>query len=322
MKVAIVGAGVSGLSAAYFLLEKDPTLEIELFEKSSALGGRMATRRVMSGALPVDTGCQFLSIDTEQIHDFFMRMAPKESVKELPQSILCLPEGFVVERRHRYFLQGGMTQWSKNLAENLSRRDNFKIHFEKKIAELKDLEGAGFDRLLVTAPGPQGQALGARRAVEYHPCLSLIFSWHKAPREALNHYAYRDISSREGITWLGHEGLKSGNPEIWVAQVSPEKSVEWFEAQHSADVMEDIISEDLARWIPLFEKGEKTFIDSKFWRYAFPIQFGEPSPDQAFERRDIDERRRVYYLGDGYKGVGRTENAIESAISMCGDFFK
>jgi len=39
MKIAILGGGISGLSAAWYLLKKDPRLEISLFEASSRLGG-------------------------------------------------------------------------------------------------------------------------------------------------------------------------------------------------------------------------------------------------------------------------------------------
>jgi predicted NAD/FAD-dependent oxidoreductase len=278
----------------------------------------MATRRVIN-SLPVDTGCQFLSIDQDPIYDFFVRLAPTDAVRELPQSILCLPEGFIVDNSQRYYLEGGMTRWSKNVVAKLETMGNFHLHFEHPIESPSELERAGFQSIIVTAPGPEGRALGATRAVEYHPCLSLIFTWHKAPREALQHYAYRDISSREGITWLGHEGLKCGRPGLWLAQLSPAASIAWSEGKHTPDELEDMIQVDLSAWIPLFGEGEKTYIDKKFWKNAFPLNFDEPNEHPAFERVDRESGTRVYYIGDGYKGVGRTENAIESAFAVVED---
>ena len=341
MKVAIVGAGVSGLSVAAFLFRKDPALQIEIFEKSKALGGRMATRRTINGT-PIDTGCQFLSFEDGPAHDFFSKIAPPLAVREIPQSIFCLPEGFIVERSQRYYMAEGMTQWSKSLIAQMPR---LKVHFENPITSLQQLWDEGFDRVLVTAPGPQAHELGSKKFVEYHPCLCWIFSWHESPREAHEHYAFRDISSREGITWLAHEGLKRGQQDLWVVQISPEKSVEWHEAKLSPDAIEDLIQVDLSRWIPLFGEGEKTFIDQKFWKYAFPIQFGDATELNSFERIDFDHtgqevtspttaapkssglklatppHRRVYFLGDGFHGVGRVENAIESALAVADDFF-
>lgn len=54
-KIAIIGAGISGLSAGYYLSRK---YEVSLFEKESRLGGHTHTIQVDSqtGKLPVDTG--------------------------------------------------------------------------------------------------------------------------------------------------------------------------------------------------------------------------------------------------------------------------
>lgn len=43
--VAVIGGGISGLAAAYRLLELDPTLEVKLFEASPRLGGVLQTQR-------------------------------------------------------------------------------------------------------------------------------------------------------------------------------------------------------------------------------------------------------------------------------------
>ncbi len=40
-RIAIIGGGISGLSLAYFLLEKDPELDLILFEAEKRLGGKI-----------------------------------------------------------------------------------------------------------------------------------------------------------------------------------------------------------------------------------------------------------------------------------------
>ena len=44
MKIAIVGGGISGLSTAFYIKKERPDVKITLFEKESALGGKMMTK--------------------------------------------------------------------------------------------------------------------------------------------------------------------------------------------------------------------------------------------------------------------------------------
>ncbi|NJD57587.1 MAG: FAD-dependent oxidoreductase, partial [Nitrospirae bacterium] len=44
-RIAIIGGGITGLSLAYFLLEKDPALEVTVFESEKRPGGKIWTDR-------------------------------------------------------------------------------------------------------------------------------------------------------------------------------------------------------------------------------------------------------------------------------------
>ena len=44
-RIAIIGGGISGLSLAYFLLEKDPDLDLTVFESEQRLGGKIWTEK-------------------------------------------------------------------------------------------------------------------------------------------------------------------------------------------------------------------------------------------------------------------------------------
>jgi oxygen-dependent protoporphyrinogen oxidase len=46
MKIAIIGGGISGLTTAFYIRQKNPKVSITLFEKDSELGGKMKTREV------------------------------------------------------------------------------------------------------------------------------------------------------------------------------------------------------------------------------------------------------------------------------------
>ncbi len=46
MKIAIIGGGISGLSTAFYIKQKNPNVQITIFEKNKKLGGKMMTKEV------------------------------------------------------------------------------------------------------------------------------------------------------------------------------------------------------------------------------------------------------------------------------------
>lgn len=321
MKVAIIGAGPAGIATAAALLKRSPTLTVEIFEKNPLPGGRMASEN-FPGIGVIDTGCQFLSIDNPMARELFETEIPQTAFKQIPAPILCVPDGFVIEPEGRFYFEGGMANWAQHKIQLLSKtHPNFKIHLGIQIRDTQYLASQGFDTFFVSAPGQQGKLLGAKGTVEYHPCLTLVMSWHNAPPEALEYYGFRDIDNREGISWLAHESLKHGTQGIWVAQVTPHTSKLWNRAGLNVESLEDLVSEDLGKWIPLFGKGEKTLIRSFYWDAAFPVQFEDVPKSGAFERQLVGPNR-IYFVGDGYRGFGRTENALESALAAVNDLFE
>ena len=69
-KIAVIGAGISGLTAAYYLSRR---YEVTLFERDTRLGGHTHTVIVNSsrGPLPVDTG---FIVHNEKTYPNFCRL--------------------------------------------------------------------------------------------------------------------------------------------------------------------------------------------------------------------------------------------------------
>jgi predicted NAD/FAD-dependent oxidoreductase len=61
--VAVIGAGISGLTCAQNLTDHD--VPVTVFEKSRGVGGRMATRRSEHGAA-FDHGAQYFTVRDER----------------------------------------------------------------------------------------------------------------------------------------------------------------------------------------------------------------------------------------------------------------
>lgn len=69
-RVAVVGAGISGLSAAYEL--KKAGFEVTVFEKNATVGGRMATR--CKYLLPFDIGADFFIEHYQHTHQYVQEL--------------------------------------------------------------------------------------------------------------------------------------------------------------------------------------------------------------------------------------------------------
>ena len=74
-KVAIIGAGLSGLALANKLKNH---FEVVVFEKSRGYGGRVATRR--SGEFIFDHGAQFFKAKTEEFSNYIKPMIDQDII--------------------------------------------------------------------------------------------------------------------------------------------------------------------------------------------------------------------------------------------------
>ena len=73
MKIAVIGSGISGLSAAYFLSKK---YKVDLFEKNNHFGGHSYTEEISGGnkneSISVDLGfIVFNKINLSKLSEFF-----------------------------------------------------------------------------------------------------------------------------------------------------------------------------------------------------------------------------------------------------------
>lgn len=111
MRIAVVGAGISGLSAAYFL---SPRHEVLLFEKEPRAGGHAWTLTVPSpaGPLPVDVG--FL-VYNEATYPIFSQMLRDLEVPTQPSdmsfSVQCRACGLEYASHGWSSLIGGARGW-------------------------------------------------------------------------------------------------------------------------------------------------------------------------------------------------------------------
>ena len=75
-KIAVIGAGLAGITFASKVKGK---FNVEVFEKSRGVGGRMSTRR--ENQFTFDHGAQFFKIKTNDFWDFFSELLEKKIIQ-------------------------------------------------------------------------------------------------------------------------------------------------------------------------------------------------------------------------------------------------
>jgi len=117
MNIAIIGGGISGLSTAFFLLQKHPDAAITLYEKAPHLGGKMHTQNV-EGFLFEEGSNGFLSnkpdtldlVKVSGAEDLLMRSSDNARVRFIyKDSLELLPES------PKAFLKTPLLSWRGKL---------------------------------------------------------------------------------------------------------------------------------------------------------------------------------------------------------------
>lgn len=193
-RIAIIGAGIAGLTLATALHSH---ADVQVFEKSRGVGGRMASRRIDD--LHFDHGAQFFTARSRAFREFLQRYLNSGVVQPWNPRVLTLATGEKPWRRDwfepHYVGVPSMTALPKALADGL------KLHLQWQVADMvRTTEGwhlhnadgrseGPFDWVVATAPAPQicqwfPQEFSGRAAlqqVHYSPCIALMLAFHDAP---------------------------------------------------------------------------------------------------------------------------------------------
>lgn len=103
MKIAIIGSGISGLSAAYYLHKQH---DIHLFESDSRLGGHTATKQIRIDGIEhaIDTG---FIVFNDWTYPNFIKLMSDIGVKSIPTSM-----GFSVTDKNSDYEYAGTNLWT------------------------------------------------------------------------------------------------------------------------------------------------------------------------------------------------------------------
>lgn len=263
MKVAIIGAGISGLSCGQALQEGGHA--VALFDKGRGAGGRMATRRVPApaGDVAFDHGAQYFTARTTALAAAVTSWQAAGVVARWPAA-----------GDDAWVGTPGMNAVVQAMAEPLDVRWNCRVDTIRRVGRALFVDPVAdrpFDAVVVATPAEQAAPLlvahdpamaAMAQACPSAPCWTAMVAF--ADRIAIAGDIIRD-SGRIG--WAARNSAKPGRhgAEAWVIQAGAAWSREHLE-DAQADVVDALLSALAGHAaLPL---PEPTVRIGHRWRYA------------------------------------------------------
>lgn len=325
-RVAIVGSGLAGLTAALRLQEK--SVEVTVFEKSRGPGGRLAAKRVPGGS--ADVGAQYFTIRDPAFEAFLNRYASSDAYAQWKgrfgyQKTEGQWEPFPDEKR--FVGTPRMTAISRALSSTVNVVAETRIAKFIKNGERYDLENTDghrhgpFDAVIVTAPPAQTRDLLADSGLTSLAATLDTPVKHVQPCWAVAaHYAVPPFKEFDGmrlnsdvLSWAANNSSKPGrndDGQWWVLHGHSE----WSRAN------ENTPAETVAgKMIRAFHEatgasGRPDDVVTHRWLYA--KSSGSDAPGCFWFSEE-----HIGLAGDWLSG-GRVEGAFESAEALVKAMFE
>jgi renalase len=318
IKIAIIGAGMSALSAAHLL--KDHA-EITLFEKARGVGGRMSTRR--AEPYRFDHGAQYFTARTEAFQTFIHPLIKSGLIHRWNARYVKFERDKIIKRKSwnddepRYVGTPGMNNVVKHLAKGFFLHSKTKISSLQRRAglwNLSDEQGKvyrGYEWVISTAPSPQTAALLPEsfknhadiRQIEMQPCFSLMLGFsNRLPFEFEAAHV-----TRSDVSWIAVNSSKPERPKHCTLVVHSSESY----AKMHLDCDRDTVRQHLCSEASLILGLDLNVADFQAvhgWHYANNTS---RKPFPAFMDQDL----KLAACGDWCQG-GRVEGAFVSAANL------
>ncbi|MFZ5723159.1 MAG: NAD(P)/FAD-dependent oxidoreductase [Pseudomonadota bacterium] len=312
LRVAVIGAGIAGLSCASRLAEAG--FRVDVFEKSRGTGGRLNTRRDHGTAF--DLGAQYFTVRDPRFAAAVDAWAQAGAAARWDFSPWIIDaQGKVLpspDNTERWVGAPTMTALTQQLAgRNVVLCTQTTIDAVERRHGLwtlyagEALSFEGFHALVVAVPAPQALRFvqaspalaAAARAAVLEPCWSVAIGFEQ-PTGLLMEGAF---ARGQPVSWLARNSGKpgrAGSPEVWVLHAAPAWSEEHLEAPPEA------VARHLLRWFQTafrLEDREAAWLHAHRWRFA-------RTAHRVAEGHPFDERLQLGLCGD-WCGGGRVEGA-------------
>ena len=262
--IAVIGAGVSGMSCAHRL--KAEGIAVTIFDKGRALGGRLSTRQSEGWAF--NHGAPYIHVESKAFDDFILQLATHGTAR-------CVDAA-----RRLYAGHPHMNELLTPLADDMVLHQSIEISRIEQSARgwhlrsKTEKEFEPFDAVLICIPAPQARRLIQSIApdwaaqldvVQYDPCLTMLLGLGEAYHGLYERRFENEPVVAEQIRQYGQEQTDKSAQEAWVVHATREWSANNIDLEREdiARIMFDqfLQANNLSAQEPVFLRGHR-------WRFA------------------------------------------------------
>jgi predicted NAD/FAD-dependent oxidoreductase len=335
-RIAIVGAGVAGLGAAYAL--RDADADATVFERRTSVGGRAATHR--REECVYDIGANYTKDETPRVADLLTDELSDGLVEAEGPVWTFDSDGEPSEDRDDDARKWTYREGLVGLGNRLREASDATVRTGTEVLSLgRESAGQGdqcdqwrlevrggeatADAVVVTPPAPVTAYLldrsewddplcadlrDAAAEVPYRTLLSVAL--HYPYRRDLPYYALVNADKEHELGWVAREECKPGHvpdgESLLVVQPSPEWSRNHFENPD-----DDIAVAAADRTAELLDDPDRYQFD-----WADVVRWRDALPDAGADRDVLTrgESVNLFFAGDWVAGEGRLHAALESGL--------
>ena len=324
IKIAIIGAGMAGLTTAHALGDY---AKVTVFEKSKGPGGRLSTRHHESFAF--DHGAQFFTSKTDEFTRFIRPFIEKGIITRWQPSIASYTNNHIDERTHwetdqpHYIGVPSMNEIAKQLSQNLSISYDThinkleRIHHKWHMTDDKKNQSDTYDWIILTAPAPQSAALLPPSVAFYEDVKSYSMTSCYAMMAGFRHITQLSFdaakNNHSAIKWVCLNHLKPGRNHLpsLLLHTNENWAKQHINDDHSLIV--ELLSREASSMLGIdFSKAD--YLRAHRWLYAGTSH----TSAQGFF---IDNKRSIGACGD-WCTEGSVEGAFTSASMLAQQIIK
>lgn len=314
-KIAIIGAGLSGLSCAkkLCLAGFSPTV----IEKSRGIGGRLSTRRI-GNQFSFDHGAQYVSANGYDFNLYLNEAMEKGVAGEWCRMHSNANANAKPKSKPKIVGLKGMSNLVTPLAENLDLHFNSAVKSINphnngwEVETINKLGKTTFDIVVITIPAPQARELLSTQLVissdlnkvQFSPCLAAMIAFEDKISIETNTF----MSPNSELAWCARNSSKPNQqllPDCWIVHASAgwsEKNIDSSKDEIAKNLLK-IFSNTFHIKLPKVQ-----FLAGHKWRYAFACL--------PLKKDYILSSEKTLIVGGDWCLGNRAEDAYDTGLSI------